>query len=62
MPKRKQEKRYEICSFPSFLGIPWKTNSLFIAYVFAIYRNIASFGCREIRAIDKRTSGHFIVW
>jgi hypothetical protein len=55
-------ERFGVYSFPSLYGMPWNTNYFFIAFVFALCRNIVAWGTREIRVIDRETDNHLIVW
>lgn len=53
--------RYEILSFPSLYGTPWHARTFAVAYLFAVVRNIAACGAREIRVIDRNGGRHIIL-
>jgi hypothetical protein len=59
-----KNKRFEVCSFPSYHGTPWKTDFYLIALGYALMRLFSSLvsGVVEIRVVDTKRDKHIIVW
>lgn len=59
-----KNKRFEVCSFPSYHGTPWKTDFYLIALGYALMRLFSSLvsGVVEIRVVDTKRDNHIIVW
>ena len=56
----KTEKKFDICVFPSRLGTPWRTNSIFMVFLFVCCRRFLN-PTKEIRIINNETGEHTVI-